>query len=65
MEILTDNNKKRGHSKELIIGYKTIYINVYNILVMDITTNDECSLLYRHESFQLWESECTSLLLKD
>ena len=48
MCILKD--EKKGF-KELIVGYKTIYINVYNIIVMDVTTNEESTLLYRHESF--------------
>jgi hypothetical protein len=50
-------NHKKGF-KELIISYKTIYINTFNVIVMDITTDDESTLIFRHESFQLWESEC-------
>ena len=50
--------------RELIIAYKVIYINVYRIESMDIGINEEQSLLFRHESFQLWESECQGLLLR-
>ena len=30
---------------------------------MDISVNDEQTMIFRHESFQLWESECMGLLL--
>jgi len=43
-------NHKKGF-KELIISFKTIYINTYNIVVMDITTDGEQQLIFRHESF--------------
>ena len=49
--------------KELIIGYKTIYINTYNTIVQDMSFSDNNSILYRHEAFQLWESETMGLLL--
>ena len=44
--------------RELIISYKVIYINVYRIESMDISINEDQRMLFRHESFQLWESEC-------
>jgi hypothetical protein len=49
--------------KELVISYKCIYINTYNVVVMDITQEGDQHLIFRHESFQLWESECTGFLL--
>lgn len=49
--------------KELVISYKTIYINTYNVMVMDISVDGDQSILFRHESFQLWESESSGLLL--
>lgn len=55
-------NKEKG-IKELIVSYKTIFINTYNVIVMDISVNDEQTMIFRHESFQLWESECMGLLL--
>ena len=57
-------NKEKGY-KELIVSYKSIYINVYNIVCMDISVEDAQLLLFRHESFQLYESECTGILLED
>lgn len=31
-------NDRGSHSRELVIAYKTIYINTYTIIVLDITT---------------------------
>lgn len=53
---------KGSDYRELVISYKTIYINTYNVKVIDITVKD--STLFRHESFQLWESECMGFLLQ-
>jgi hypothetical protein len=52
---------KGSNYRELIISYKTIYINTYNVKVVDISTKE--ATLFRHESFQLWESECMGFLL--
>ena len=32
-------NYRTGNSREMIVGYKTIFINIYTIMVMDITTD--------------------------
>jgi hypothetical protein len=56
-------NKQKG-LKELIVSYKTIFINTYNVICMDISITDEQTMIFRHESFQLWESECMGLLLQ-
>jgi hypothetical protein len=50
--------------KELVISYKTIYINTYNVHVLDITQEGQPTI-FRHESFQLWESESRGVLLKN
>jgi hypothetical protein len=50
---------QRGHDpitnkyyKELVVSYKTIYINTYNVFVQDISGDrDKRSTLYIHESF--------------
>ena len=42
----------QGEFKELIIGYKTININTYNIYVLDLSGSvQNRSTLARHESF--------------
>ena len=50
-------------TKEIVISFKTIYLNTYNIFVMDVTRDDEKTIIFRHESFQLWESEIMGVLL--
>lgn len=42
--------------KELVICFKTIFINTYNVQVIDISSEQNQNTLFRHESFQLWES---------
>ena len=60
MTILRNHETK---IKELIISYKTIFMNTYNVICMDISTDADQLIIFRHESFQLWESECMGLLL--
>ena len=51
--VLRHSNRDRSqHYKELVISYKTIYINTYNVTVMDISNPDsDQTTLFRHESF--------------
>ena len=49
--------------KELIVSYKVIFMNTYNVICMDASVDHDQLILFRHESFQLWESECMGLLL--
>ena len=59
-----DANGNEVEHKELIIGYKKIFVNVYDVIVMDISIeSDDPHLLFRHESYQLWESECSGFLI--
>ena len=44
---------------ELIITYKTIYINIYTINVIDLDTEN---VIFRHESACLWESSVSGFL---
>ena len=60
---MTINRCKVKGLKELVVSFKTIYINTYNVVVMDITIEGTPSMIFRHESFQLWESECTGFML--
>lgn len=45
-------NEEHGY-RELIVSYKTMYINTYNINVVDLSDR---LIIFKHESFQLWES---------
>jgi hypothetical protein len=54
-------------TKEVVISFKTININTYNLMIMDISQEKSESgkntIIFRHESFQLWESKITGMLL--
>jgi len=50
----TDINVLRdihGQIKELVICYKTIYINTYNVIILDIGESEKNNVVFRHESF--------------
>lgn len=49
--------------KELIVSYKTIYMNTFNVTVLDITNPKAFKTVFRHESFQLWESPICGFLV--
>ena len=50
--------------KEVSLSFKNIFINTFNVIVLDLSPqSDGVEIMYRHESFQLWESKCESLLL--
>jgi hypothetical protein len=49
--------------KEIVISYKTSNINLYTILVLDLHHSSNQPIMYRHESFQLWESCVSGILL--
>ena len=57
-------NHRNKNSRELVVAYKTIFINTYTIIVLDITSENSKTMLYRHESFQLWESDMSGMLLE-
>jgi hypothetical protein len=57
---------KDGAFKELIISYKTIYINTFTVVTKDLSEDsDNIGVLSKHESFQLWEARVSGLLLVD
>ena len=49
--------------KELVVNYKVIYMNTYNVMVLDVSHEAEQNIIFRHESNQIWESECFGFLL--
>ena len=55
LDVLEDPNEH----DILIISYKTIYISLYTIMVIDLVKE---KILYQHESFCLWESFISSFL---
>lgn len=64
--LLRGTDEENGEPyKELVISYKTIYINTYNVVVVDGTEKTEGSaIIYKHEAFQLWESQIFGLMLQ-
>ena len=57
---ISQGSHKNGEIfKELVIGYKTMFINTYNTIIQDLTDG---TILFKHEAFQLWESECCGVL---
>lgn len=37
--------------KELIISYKVIFMNTFNVICMDASVDNDSLILFRHESF--------------
>jgi hypothetical protein len=60
-DIAVMKNKKSGF-KELIISFKTVIENTYNVYIVDIS-GDKPWPLFRHESFQLWETQITAFFI--
>ena len=62
ISILT--NKEAGY-RELVIGYKVIHVNIYCVEVLDINKKDKSThgTIFKHQSFQLWESDSMGFIL--
>ena len=60
---------ERGFGKpdSIIVSYKMIGYNTYNIFVIDLkmAESKECLLKYWHESYALWESPVRGFLLSN
>ena len=54
---------ERNRIKELVLSYKTIHSNVYTVMVVDISREVPWPI-YKHESFQLWESQITAFYIE-
>lgn len=54
MYVLKDKNRR-----QLVVSFKTIYINTYSVIVIDILNED---VVFRHDSFNLWETKIMSFL---
>ena len=64
---ITRGTNNNGPYKELVLGYKTISINSYTTMVIDLTVEAKKGrlTLQKHEAFQLWESSISGLLLQN
>ena len=47
-------------TNKLVLSFKSIYINTYNVLIIDLDTKQ---VDIRHESYHLWESSISGVLL--
>jgi hypothetical protein len=59
MFFIKNSEKKLTH---LVLSYKSIYINAYNVLVIDLKTR---LIQYRYEKYHLWEAKIAGVLLKN
>lgn len=46
-------------SRQLLVSFKSIYINTYSVFAINLDTG---CIIFRHESFCLWESKISSFL---
>ena len=60
-DVAVVRNPQRKY-KELVVCYKTIFINTYTVHVIDISSKSLWTQ-FRHETFQLWESQITGFYL--
>jgi hypothetical protein len=44
-------NYLESGNREMVIGYKSIYINIYTITVLDITSDSKQTVIFNHEAF--------------
>ena len=52
--IIRDVSRAHVHHKDLLISYKTIFMNSYHLQIIDLCSDQQYTI-YWHESFQLWE----------
>ena len=71
-EKLTENSELaptiKENNNELVLCYKTIYINKFTIFVISLNDgqnnkNKDYNVVLRHESFHIWESHIRGCLL--
>lgn len=63
LKILRGKDLDTGHYyKELVIGYKTIYINTYIVKVVDLASVNNNNTVFKHESFHVWEQPIEAII---
>lgn len=60
MHIMNETNKDGSKSQYIVVSYKSIEINTFNVFVIDLESK---LIKYWHEGFQLWESPVKGFLL--
>lgn len=51
MRTMGQGPEKNNNYKELVLSFKTIYLNAFNITVLDISKKHKENAVFRHESF--------------
>lgn len=54
-------NEEDG-TQRIVVSYKSIYINTYNVMVICLKHN---TIIYRYETFHIWESTIRGIILKN
>jgi hypothetical protein len=52
-------HREGDSSKNLVVSYKSIHVNTYTVLVINIESG---RIEYRHDMYQLWESPVLGFL---
>lgn len=58
--MFTIQHKDKG--RYLVLSYKSIYINTYNVLVVSLKNK---LIQFRYEKYHLWEAKVSGVLLKN
>lgn len=62
MEEVVDKNKPEKKTRSIVVSYKMIGINTYNVFVIDLESEQHL-IKYWYEGYQLWESPIKGFLL--
>ena len=44
-------NHLQSGVRELVLSYKTIFMNIHTIISLDLNTEKDCNIIFMHESF--------------
>ena len=58
------SREPQKQTKEIVLCYKTIYINTLSVMCIDISGH-QMNMIFRHESFQLWGQRSYGFLLDE
>jgi len=50
---------KNTKTKQIVLSYKTVFINIFSVVLVNLENGN---LVFKHESFNLWETKITSFM---
>ena len=57
---------EESKAKEIILSYKTIYKNTYEMIVLDLEDENKYkNFVFRHEIHHLWETKIKGIMLSN